>query len=101
MKCPNCGLEAPDGTAECPRCQIIFRKLEESAIKKSLLMYTARMQEPIKGTSSPLPWLIVLFFISALLYFDRLDEKQPAPAANPVVQAEPAAAQPESGDISR
>lgn len=26
MKCPNCGYEQPDGSAECASCQIIFEK---------------------------------------------------------------------------
>ena len=28
MKCPHCGVQAADGSAECPGCGIIFAKLK-------------------------------------------------------------------------
>lgn len=29
MKCPNCGVEAPAGAAECPACGVIFAKFKK------------------------------------------------------------------------
>lgn len=53
MKCPNCGLVAPDGTEVCAQCQIVFSKLEESLVKKALQAHSARIKEPVKEIVPP------------------------------------------------
>lgn len=94
MKCPNCGFEAPDGAAECLKCQIVFKKFEEAAVNKALQDHVARTKEPVKDTSSPLPRLFLMFLITAAIYFFlEHTQKPPAPAAGPGVQAGSAAAQ--------
>lgn len=34
MKCPKCGLEQPESSIECPKCQLIFSKLQGQEIKQ-------------------------------------------------------------------
>lgn len=105
MKCPNCGLVAPDGTEVCQKCQIVFSKLEESLVKKALQVHATRIKEPPKDIIPPLYRVALLFLITAALWFFVQAEgkrsksaamqlaAQAEPAA-PAAQAEPAAAQP-------
>lgn len=94
MKCPNCGFEGPDGAAECLKCQIVFKKIEEIAVNKALQDHAARTKVPVKDTSSPLPRLFLMFLITAAIYFFlERSQKPPVPAASPGVQAGPAAAE--------
>jgi hypothetical protein len=44
MKCPNCGFEQADGSAECQMCRIVFSK------------FRARQERPVAAaTTAPLP----------------------------------------------
>ncbi|PIU17737.1 MAG: hypothetical protein COT18_12520 [Elusimicrobia bacterium CG08_land_8_20_14_0_20_59_10] len=93
MKCPNCGLVAPDGTEVCEKCQIVFSKLEESLVKKALQAHATRIKEPPKDLVPPLYRVAFLFFITAALWFFMQAEakRSKSAAVQPVVQADPAA----------
>lgn len=69
MQCPKCGVVLPDGTAECPKCLVVFKKLEESLVKKALLAHEARTKEPVKDKIPAFYRLAFLFFVTAALWF--------------------------------
>ncbi len=97
MRCPKCNLVLPDGTAECPRCLIVFKKLEESQVKKALLAHEARTKEPVKDTIPPFYRLAFLFFVTAALwFFVQAEGKRRASAKNAEVKAGQAVAPPDA-----
>ncbi|HBA62192.1 MAG TPA: hypothetical protein DCZ92_15535 [Elusimicrobia bacterium] len=95
MKCPNCGLVAPDGTEVCAQCQIVFSKLEESLVKKALQAHSARIKEPVKEIVPQFYRLALLFFATAALWFlVQAQEKRKIQEPGLPAQAETAPEQP-------
>jgi hypothetical protein len=74
MKCPNCGVEAPAGAADCAACGVIFAKFKKKL--ESL---------PVPVPSKHNPWIgraaaaaIVLLWMAALgLYYRRAVSEMP------------------------
>lgn len=101
MQCPKCGLVLPDGTEECPKCLVVFKKLEESLVKKALLAHEARTKEPVKDTIPPFYRLAFLFFITAALwFFVQAEGKRRAAAENEEAKAAQAVAPPAAPDLA-
>lgn len=95
MKCPKCGTEAPEGTEACPKCNVIFSKLEERAIRNALASRAAEKESQEKHPSSPMPRLFAMFLVTAALYFFlEHDRRSKLAAANLRAQEAAAAAQP-------
>ena len=91
MKCPNCGCEAPHGTLDCPKCQVVFSKLEERAVRKALEAHTSSAKEPVREASSPMTRLFVMFLITAgIWFFLESDQKHRAAVAGSAAQAQAA-----------
>lgn len=66
MKCPNCSVEVPGGSAECVSCGIIFAKF-----KKKLEAVGAAPLKPFnpwKGRAAALV-LVVLWCLGFALYY--------------------------------
>ena len=69
MKCPNCGVQAPAGAADCAGCGVIFAKF-----KKKLELATV----PVASTFNP--WkgraiaaaIVALWFVAFGLYYRRV-----------------------------
>lgn len=88
MKCPNCGLESPEGTDECPKCQLVFRKWQDRQVNKAVEEHAGLGKEEAKDTSSLTIRLFVMFLVCAGLYWlVRPSEKQAARAAAPETPA--------------
>lgn len=95
MICPNCGLESPEGTDECPKCQLVFRKWEERRVRAAVEEHAGLVKEEQKETSSLTVRLFVMFLVCAGLYWlVRPSDKQAAQAAAPDTQAAASAEQP-------
>lgn len=98
MKCPKCGVVLPDGTEECPKCLVVFRKLEESLVRKALQAHDARTKEPPREKIPAFYRLAFLFFVTAALwFFVQAEGKRRAAAesadAQPAQTSEPAPGQ--------
>lgn len=93
MKCPNCGFEAPEGTDECPKCQLVFRKWQQSAINKAVEAQ-AESRDEHKDDSSLTLRLFGMFLICAGLYWLVRPGEKPAASAEPATPPVAAEAQP-------
>lgn len=80
-KCPNCGFEAPEGAAECTKCQIIFGKWTEREERMAAPAMEGGM-EAAPAPASSLPWVIGAALIagSAGWYFLKPDPGLPVHA---------------------
>ncbi len=85
MKCPNCGYEAAEGTDECPKCQLVFRKWQDRAERQAVEEHVSSTEEPGKKDDSSLTLrLFVMFLVCAGLYWlvrpsDKQADSSPAP----------------------
>jgi len=105
MKCPGCSAPAPDGSAECPSCGIIFAKFEEKRRKeraeaaRSLEEPHAEPLNPMLGKLIGGALLAVWALGMSILYFHEVSRRasRPAPApraAAPVAVSTPTPAPP-------
>lgn len=73
MRCPNCGIEAKDGSLECPSCQIIFSKWQARDEQKQASQAPASQSQWSEGTSAgtimTVLGLVVLAAVVAGLFF--------------------------------
>ena len=76
MKCPNCGVEAPAGAADCAGCGVIFAKFlaQREREKKEAAEFLALTQAPRPG--APKKWpartvaiIVLLIWCGGLFWY--------------------------------
>jgi hypothetical protein len=75
MKCPNCGVEAPSGAADCAACGVIFAKFKKKL--ESLPSTPPSRFQPWMGRA--LAVVVVLAWMAGLaLYYRAVLSGEPA-----------------------
>lgn len=80
MKCPNCGVEAPAGAADCAACGVIFAKFKKKL--ENLELPPPAKINLWKGRVVALV-LVTIWIVAFGLYYRRVVATMPRKPAGP------------------